>query len=64
MTNYIYPALFKMLRDKLIVSQDKLPKLLELSFATINCWENGHTEPTIKAKKLFELCKKNGIEVE
>lgn len=45
--------------------KEELAKLLEVSFATINRWENGHTEPTIKAKrKLFELCKENGIEVE
>lgn len=65
MTNYDYPALVKKLRDKLIISQEELAKLLEVSFATINRWENGHTEPTIKAKrKFFELCKENGIEVE
>ena len=51
MTNYDYPALVKKLRDKLIISQEELAKLLEVSFATINRWENGHTEPTIKAKK-------------
>lgn len=65
MTNYDYPTLVKKLRDKLIISQEELAKLLEVSFATINRWENGHTELTIKAKrKLFELCKENGIEVE
>lgn len=65
MTNYDYPELVKKLRDKLIISQEELAKLLEVSFATINRWENGHTEPTIKAKrKLIELCKENGIEVE
>ena len=65
MTNYDYPELVKKLRDKLIISQEELAKLLEVSFATINRWGNGHTEPTIKAKrKLFELCKENGSEVE
>ena len=65
MTNYDYPELVKKLRDKLIISQEELVKMLEVSFATINRWGNGHTEPTIKAKrKLFELCKQNGSEVE
>ena len=65
MTNYDYPELVKKLRDKLIISQEELAKLLEVSFATINRWEKGHTEPTIKTKRnLFELCKENGIEVE
>ena len=35
MTNYDYPALVKNLRDKLIISQEELAKLLEVSFATI-----------------------------
>ena len=65
MTNYDYPELVKKLRDNLIMSQEELTKLLELSFATINRWEKDHTEPTIKAKRnLFELCKENGSEVE
>lgn len=65
MSNYDYLKLVKKLRDKLIISQEELAKLLEVSFATINRWENGPTEPAIKAKrKLFELCKENGIEVE
>lgn len=58
MTNYDYRKLVKKVRDKLIISQEELSKLLEVSFATINRWENGHTEPTIKIEgKLFELCK-------
>ena len=65
MTNYDYPKLVKKLRDKLIISQEELAKLLEVSFATVNRWEKGHYEPTIKAKrKLIELCRENGIEVE
>lgn len=65
MTNYNYSELVKKLRDKLIISQEELAKLLEVSFATVNRWEKGHYEPTIKAKrKLIELCRENGIEVE
>ena len=65
MINFDYPALVKKLRDKLIISQGELAKLLEVSLATINRCENGHTEPTIKSKrKLFELCKENGIKIE
>ena len=36
MTNYDYPALVKKLNDKLIISQEKLAKLLEVSFAAFN----------------------------
>ena len=65
MTNYDYPALVKKLKDKLIIFLEELAKLLEVSFAKINCCENCHTKPTIKTKrKIFELCKENGIEGE
>ena len=65
MTNYDYPELVKKLRDKLIISQEELAKLLEVSFSKINCCENCHTEPTIKAKrKLAPLFEKYNILLE
>ena len=54
----------RFVREELGLTQKELAKKLGVAFATINRWENGHTEPTIKAKKLLELCKENGIEVE
>ena len=60
-----YPDAIRKLRAKLNMSQQKLADLLGVSFPSVNRWENGHNELTIKAKrKLFELCKENGIEVE
>lgn len=65
MTNYDFKELIKKLRNKLIISQEELAKMLEVSFASVNRYENGHNEPTIKVKrKIIELCKENGIEVE
>lgn len=65
MTNYDYKDLIKKLRNKLIISQEELAKMLDVSFASVNRYENGHNEPTIKVKrKKIELCKENGIEVE
>ena len=65
MANYNYQDLIKKLRNKLIISQEELAKMLEVSFASVNRYENGHNEPTIKVKrKIIELCKENGIEVE
>ncbi|MFA5485739.1 MAG: helix-turn-helix transcriptional regulator [Bacilli bacterium] len=53
------------LRNKLIITQEELAKMLDVSYVSVNRWENGRHEPTIKLKrKLFELCKENGIEVD
>lgn len=59
-----YKDMIKALREKLIISQDELAKILGVSFVSVNRWENGHHEPTIKIKrKLVQLLKENGIEV-
>lgn len=60
-----YLALIKDLREKLLLTQTELAEELEVSFASVNRWENGRTEPTIKAKrKIRELCIKNHINME
>lgn len=52
------------LRNKLILSQEDFAKLLGVSFASVNRWERGHHEPTIKVKrKIVELCEKQGIQL-
>lgn len=52
------------LRNKLILSQEEFAKLLGVSFASVNRWERGHHEPTIKVKrKIVELCKQNDVEL-
>ncbi len=59
-----YKALIKDLRDKLLLTQTELAQELGVSFASVNRWENGRTEPTIRAKrKIRELCKMNNIEM-
>jgi putative transcriptional regulator len=35
-------------------SQEELARELGVSFATVNRWENGHTEPSPMARKLFD----------
>jgi DNA-binding XRE family transcriptional regulator len=55
----------KELRLKLILSQQEFADLLNVSFASINRWETGKHEPTIKVKrKIVELCKENNIDLE
>lgn len=60
-----YKRLVKELREKLILSQTEFAELLGVSFASINRWESGRFEPTIKTKrKLINLCKQNNIYLE
>jgi putative transcriptional regulator len=60
-----YQRLVKELRLKLILSQQEFADLLNVSFASINRWETGKHEPTIKIKrKIVELCKENNIDLE
>lgn len=59
-----YKGMIKALREKLILSQEELAVLLGVSYVSVNRWENGHHEPTIKVKrKLVQMLKENGIEV-
>ena len=60
-----YSKLIKELREKMILSQAELAELLGVSFASVNRWEQGHHEPTIKSKrKIVALCKKHKIKIE
>jgi DNA-binding XRE family transcriptional regulator len=60
-----YQRLVKKLREKLILSQQELAELLEVSFSSINRWETGKHEPTTKIKrKIVALCKENNINLE
>lgn len=55
----------KALREELLLSQMEMAELLDVSFATVNRWENGHHQPTYKAKReIMCLCEKHKIKVE
>ena len=59
-----YQKAVKDLRDKLIMTQAEFAKMLGVSFASINRWENGLNRPTTVARKqIVELCKENNIEL-
>jgi len=60
-----YPKAIKKLRAKLDLSQEDLARLLNVSFMSVNRWENGKFEPTIIAKeKLSDLFEENNIKLE
>lgn len=55
----IYKETVKKIKHEMLLTKEDFKKLLDVSFATINRWENGKTIPTIKARrKIVELCKK------
>ena len=61
---YDYRKMIISLRNTLIMSQEELAKYLGVSFASVNRWENGHHEPTIKVKRMtVEECKKHKIQL-
>ncbi len=57
-----YSNLLKEYREKRFLSQRDLAAELGVSFVTINRWETGKFNPTIKMKKrLFALFKDAGL---
>ncbi len=59
-----YSKAIKELRTKMMLSQKEMAQLLGVSFASINRWENGVHEPTIKIKrKLRSLFNEYGIKI-
>lgn len=57
-----YKDVIKELRKRMLVSQSILSKILGVSFATVNRWEQGLHQPTYKAKrKLRNLFSKKKI---
>ena len=56
--------LIKKIRTFLNMSQTEFAELLNISFATVNRWENGRAVPNKLAQsKLYELCKINNVPV-
>jgi DNA-binding transcriptional regulator YiaG len=52
----------KYVREKLILSQEDLARALNVSFATINRWENSKNKPVRMAQVAFsEFCIKHKI---
>lgn len=57
-----FKQLVVLARARMDLSQEGLAKALNVSFATVNRWEQGKTKPTAKTKIMFfEFCKKNNV---
>ena len=60
-----YGEIIIRLRAKLNVTQDEFAKMLNVSFATVNRWENNHIIPSKRYIFILEnMCKENGIVME
>ena len=59
-----YAEALRLLRKRMLITQTELAKLLGVAFVSINRWENGHCEPTMKVKrKLAPLFKQYEISI-
>lgn len=60
-----YPEAIKKLRNKMLMTQTEFAEFLGVKFGTVNRWEAGEYEPTMKTKrKLAPLFKEHNIDVE
>lgn len=60
-----FPVQVKIVREKMSMSQEDLARALNVSFATINRWENGKTYPNKMAKSVFfAFCEQHDIQIE
>ena len=59
-----YAEAIEKLRKKMLLTQTEFAEMLDVSFGTVNRWESGKFEPTMKMKrKLKSLFEKYGIQV-
>ena len=57
-------TLIKEIREYMNMSQTELAEHLNVTFATVNRWENGHAAPNKLAQStLYDLCKNNSVPV-
>ncbi len=59
----VFAEKIEKVRTELNLSQERLAKELGVSFATVNRWEKGHSEPSYLAlAKFTEFCQEHNIE--
>ena len=55
----------KQARKDMGLSQEELAQALNISYVTINRWENGKSEPNRMAKSVFfAFCEKKGLRIQ
>lgn len=59
-----FSSIVKKVRLELSLTQKQLAQALNVSYTTINRWENGHVVPSNLAQKsFFDFCESNFINV-
>jgi putative transcriptional regulator len=59
----LFEDIIRGIRLQLNMTQEQLARELNISFSTINRWENGHTTPSRLAKmRLLDYCCKKDID--
>ena len=54
--------ILKSVRKELNLTQEQLARDLNVSFSTLNRWENNHAKPSRLARmRLIDYCTKNGV---
>jgi len=48
-----YQEAIKKLRKKMLLTQEEFGALFNVAFSTVNRWESGKFEPTMKIKRLM-----------
>lgn len=57
-----FSEIVREIRQHLRITQEQLARELNISFSTINRWENAHTAPSKLAKmRLIDFCNKQNI---
>lgn len=60
----IFSEFVIMVRKTLNLSQEQLAKAINVSYSTINRWENCHVTPSnLALKSFYDFCENNFIEV-
>ena len=53
------------IRNRLNASQEDLARMIGISYATVNRWENGHSQPNKAAQlRLYDICKERNVDLE
>lgn len=60
----LFSQIVKSVRSELSLSQEQLARQLNVSFSTINRWENEKSKPSQMAKEIFfTYCKSKEIDI-
>jgi transcriptional regulator with XRE-family HTH domain len=53
------------IRNRLNASQGDLARMIGISYATVNRWENGHSQPNKASQlRLYDICKERKVDLE